>query len=502
MTNDPKTTRGQWAALIAAFLGWLFDGFEMGLFPLVGHPALHDLLPSGSEGEAGQWMGIIHAGFLVGAATGGVVFGWLGDRLGRVRAMALSILTYALFSGLCGFAQNPTQLLILRVIASLGMGGEWSLGVSLVMEAWPSKSRGWLAGLIGAASNIGFVLVALLGMGLNQVVGAMDGLLRSTGLPESTVSMLMANGGWRILMMCGALPAILTFIIRIFVPESEKWEAENEQGRTSNWATGDLVGVLLGTMGPIGILYLWAANIQINPWVRIGGTLLGLIIAVIGYLYPVTRYLQRVESQGVVRGAGGRSVRSLMLWGAVLSGVALLGTWGSVQWAAAWAAELTKNTGGTNAKEYTQIALGLGAIVGTIAAAMVGHTFGRRITYFGLCVLSLATAQLFFRTNDVYGTWFLFTGFLAGAMTAAFYGWLPLYLPELFPTSVRATGQGFAFNFGRILAAVGTLQTGALMKDYFNGSYAQACGVMSFIYVAGMIAIWFVPETKNEDILA
>ena len=100
----PESHAGKWMALTAALLGWMFDGFEMGLFPLIGGPALNDLLGPASATQATQWFGAIIAVFLVGAATGGVFFGWLGDRIGRVRAMALSIFTYAIFTGLCGFA--------------------------------------------------------------------------------------------------------------------------------------------------------------------------------------------------------------------------------------------------------------------------------------------------------------------------------------------------------------------------------------------------------------
>src|SRR5438874_9892189 len=93
-------TRGQWMALVAALLGWMFDGLEMGLFPLVARPALRDLLGATDERVISLWFSVATAGFLIGAAAGGVLFGWLGDRLGRVRAMVLSVLTYALFSGL------------------------------------------------------------------------------------------------------------------------------------------------------------------------------------------------------------------------------------------------------------------------------------------------------------------------------------------------------------------------------------------------------------------
>ena len=146
-------------ALLAAVLGWLFDGFEIGLFPVVARPALISMLGPGGEGAVGYWMGMITAFFLVGAAAGGVAFGWLGDRIGRVRAMSLSILCYSLFSGAAYFAHEPWHLAGFRFIAALGMGGEWALGVALVMEVWPERSRPWLAGAIGAAANLGMVVV-------------------------------------------------------------------------------------------------------------------------------------------------------------------------------------------------------------------------------------------------------------------------------------------------------------------------------------------------------
>src|SRR6516164_6295185 len=127
---DSNISRGRWMALAAALLGWMFDGLEQGLFPLVARPALMDLLGSSEEGRIGLWFSVATAGFLVGAATGGVLFGWLGDRIGRVRAMMLSILTYAVFSGVCGLSQVAWQIAGLRFLSALGMGGEWSLGVA------------------------------------------------------------------------------------------------------------------------------------------------------------------------------------------------------------------------------------------------------------------------------------------------------------------------------------------------------------------------------------
>jgi MFS transporter, SHS family, sialic acid transporter len=497
---DPTTSRGAWLALLAALLGWMFDGAEMGLFSMVGNAAVQDLLSeSGKTDQAGRWFGIIIAMFLVGAATGGVVFGWLGDRIGRVRAMSFSIMVYALFTGFCGLAQTVEQLAILRFIASLGMGGEWSLGVALVMEVWPNKSRAYMAGLIGAAANVGYLLVGFVGLVLDALLKEqIPAWLSGAGFSSDTIAWLTAYKGWRLMMMLGTTPAALTFLIRLFVPESHKWEEEHKTGSTSHWVTADLFGVLIGALGPALIIAVWAYDFT-GLFGRIALTLVGLAIAVVGYTYPVVRYLQRsLVASGSLDQTEARRTIKLMLLGACLSGVALLGTWGSTQWAARWAGELTNNE--LQSREWTQIWLAIGAITGTLLAAMMGDWFGRRWSYFMLCILALASAEFLYAFNSVYGGMFLFSSFLAGCFTASFYGWLPLYLPELFPTRVRATGQGFSFNFGRILAAVGTLQTGVLVDKVFDGSLPKAGMLMSLIYVVGMVIIWFAPETRGKPL--
>ncbi|MFM9009862.1 MAG: MFS transporter, partial [Planctomycetota bacterium] len=253
--------RGRWMALVAALLGWMFDGFEIGMFPLVGRPALGELLGGQAAADVNGWFGVIMAVFLIGAATGGVLFGWLGDRIGRVRAMSLSILTYALFTGACGLATEAWHIAVLRFIASLGMGGEWSLGVALVNEVWPERSRGWIAGLIGAASNVGIGLVPIVSMLLGSlIVSVRSGL--SAFLPEAVVEPLLANQAWRFLMIVGALPALLVFFIRAFVPESEKWHEEQASGRTGHWAVRDLLATLGGTLGAARVIAAWSPAVS------------------------------------------------------------------------------------------------------------------------------------------------------------------------------------------------------------------------------------------------
>jgi MFS family permease len=355
-------------------------------------------------------MGRITALFLVGAAVGGLGFGWLGDRVGRVRAMTLSILTYSIFTGLCFFAQQPWHLGMLRFIAAFGMGGEWSLGVALVMEAWPSSKRALLAGIIGVASNAGFLLIALVGF-----------------------AFVVTRESWRWIMIAGTAPAVLALAIQMWVPESERWKAAVHE--------------------------------------------------------RASRPVREIISLGLL---------TKTLLGIALASVALIGTWGSVQWLPLWADQMTGGRVPT-AKAMTQILASVGAMAGCLVGALVAGRIGRRPAYFLLCLLSLLSCGWLFRYVHEYDAAYLILVTLVGAVTAAFYGWLPLYLPELFPTRVRATGQGLCYNSGRILAAAGALMQGQLVSAY-AGSYAKAGATLTLIYVVGLALIWLAPETKDQPL--
>ena len=507
--SSSKPSRGYVAALVAAFLGWLFDGFEMGLFPLIGKPALQDLLPGTTPLVQGQWFTVIIAVFLVGAATGGVLFGWLGDKLGRVKAMTLAIFTFAIFTGLCAFVTEAWQFAGLRFIASLGMGGEWSLGVALVNELWAGKNRAWIAGMIGAASNIGFLLTGILSLKLNASIETVTHGLGSLGLSQSTADYLLHNRAWRFIAVSGALPALINFFILIFVPESHKWEEEKAAGKTSHWATWDLLGVVIAALSALVIIYVWSPMSSLPVWLSFVITAVGLGVAMWGYLHPVRQYMSRSAAQSGSNEHA--SVLRNLLIGAGLAAVALLGTWGSAQQAARWASGLLAQGSTVTIIEYTVIMTALGAILISLVTPLVADKLGRRVTYTLLCVLSLASALAFFQTNHPFATqavptWFYVSAFLLGGLTASFYGFFPLYFPELFPTSVRATGQGFCFNFGRLIAAIGALQLGNLTKLFGQSDQtalhmeANAFSVLSCIYVAGMALVWLAPETKGHKL--
>ena len=415
--SNQKSLRGSRLALVAAILGWMFDGLEMGIFPLVAGPGLRSMgvqagLEAGSpllSDFVSQWMGWITASFLFGAAAGGLLFGWLGDRIGRVRAMSWSILFYSLFTGLCYFAVEPWHFSALRFLAALGMGGEWALGVALVMETWPERWRPWLAGVIGASANFGYVLIACI-----------------------AIMVPIQDASWRWVMLVGAFPAVLTLLIRLFVPESEKWQSAIAKQPTS-----------LRQLG--------------KP-----------------------PQLQR------------------LLFAILFASIALIVTWGTVQWIPLWADEMVGSKDPVR-KAIIQFCSACGAVLGSGLAPLLGGWLGRRACYFLLCFSSIVCCEWLFLGMSDFGNLFLFVTFLVGMTTASFYGWLPLYLPELFPTAVRATGQGIAFNFGRILAGVGALSMPQIMH-LFGNSYPTAGATIVLIYLVGMVSIWFAPETKHQPL--
>jgi predicted MFS family arabinose efflux permease len=192
----------QWKSGIAAWLGWLFDGLDMHLYTIVAAPFVMQLLGAASTTDplVKQKSSWIQAAFLVGWALGGGFFGRAGDLLGRSRALSLTILTYAMFTGLSFAAQTWWQLMIFRFLAALGIGGEWAVGSSLLSETWPKQWRPWIAAVLQTGVNIG-VLIACLAV------------------------YLLAPYPKRCVFLVGILPALLVFWIRRSVPEPQEWQA-------------------------------------------------------------------------------------------------------------------------------------------------------------------------------------------------------------------------------------------------------------------------------------
>ncbi|MGA2066944.1 MAG: MFS transporter [Thermoguttaceae bacterium] len=225
-------TPQQWKSGIAAWLGWLFDGLDMHLYTLVATPFVAQLLVVEDQRDAavGYYGSLIQAAFLVGWALGGGWFGRLGDRLGRARALMLTILTYAVFTGLSFFAQTWWHLMIFRFLAALGIGGEWAVGAALLSETWPRRWGPWIAAVLQSAVNCG-VLLAMIAV-----------------LALSLVPWPSPSWHYRSVFLVGILPALSVLWIVRSVPEPEEWHAAKARAGRAAPSIRDLFrGAILRT---------------------------------------------------------------------------------------------------------------------------------------------------------------------------------------------------------------------------------------------------------------
>lgn len=201
----------QWTVIFAAWLGWGFDVFDGLLFNYVAPnavPTLLGLTLGSAEAKAAtlQWTGILTSVLLIGWAIGGVVFGKVADRIGRTKTLLLTMLLYSIGTAACAFAPNIWVLLACRVVASLGIGGEWAAGAAMVAEVVPEHRRVEAGALLYTSAPMGLFLATFLTF---QITGVY--------FNDPAVS-------WRYVFLCGLIPAAVAFVVRLFVKEPERWK--------------------------------------------------------------------------------------------------------------------------------------------------------------------------------------------------------------------------------------------------------------------------------------
>jgi MFS family permease len=416
----PLPRRARYVVLAVAFFGWFFAGVQMSITPLVSRSAAIDLLYPGQsldslgdeqKKEVEPWFAWYNAAFLLGAATGGLAFGWIGDRLGRSRGMGWSSVWFSGMSGLSYFARTPEELLVLRFLGCLGVGGMWPNGTALAAEAWPNVSRPALAGIIGTAANVGQVCL---------------------GLVACNVRITPDN--WRWVMLVGAAPLALGAFSLAVVPESPRWLAGRHLATTKVPVSEVLRPPLLGV------------------------TLLGILLGTIP----------------------------------------LLGGWGSGNWLVPWT-ERELGQIDPYRKALTQVQRSAGGAISSLLGGWVASLLGRRLSYFLISAGSVAMSAYIFRELKPADPEFGWCALALGFVTGFYFGWLPLCLPEMFPTRVRATGAGITFNMGRVPAALGVLGAGWLTTQY-GGDLGRVGAVTSLIYVLGLVVIWFAPLGKSRHL--
>ena len=424
----PLSARARYAVLFVAFAALLFDGMELGLMPIAAGSVARSFLGDAFTTQLGGiWFSRLNASLLLGAAIGGIWLGSLGDKIGRTRALGIGVLFYSVFCGLGYFATSLNQMLVLRFLVGLGVGGVWPNGVALVSECWPKVSRPVVAGIMGAGLNCGIFLLSRLTAYYHIT-------------PES----------WRWVFAVCAAPAVLGIGTLWLLPESPTWLASRSR-RGSCDASSQESGsdACVAKISPLAELF--------RP--------------------PLLR---------------------IILVGIALGSIPLIGAWAASKWIFPWA-ELVAGPANPDYKSTAQAWWSVGAVLGSFFGAQLASLIGRRLAYFLISLAStVITCGLFLFTQPMQPV-FLPLLFAQGFIATLFFGWLPLYLPELFPTRVRATGSGIAYNVGRFATAAGLFFAGTLV-GFFGGDYSRVGAVMALIYAFGMIVIWFAPDTTNKSL--
>lgn len=436
MVKSDGITRQQWLVLTAAWLGWVFDSMDSTIFAMVMHSSLQDLMgATASKADIASHGGIILAIFLVGWALGGTLFGTLADYFGRTRTLALSILVYAIFTGVAALSQSWEQLAFFRFMTAIGIGGEWAAGTALVAESFPDRYRTKVLGIMQSAWGAGFFLAAL----VNLLVVPWAGAHQFTP--------------WRAVLIIGIFPALFAAFVREKVREPEKWLIV--QKKRENLKLSGNTDVVSKDLTVLTLRQLFWPEFRRDTIV---GTLLAFS--------------------------------------------AIFGLWAVTNWTPAFVEELlrvnqTSEYLISNYKSYAIMALNVGAILGYLAFAPLADRLGRKKTFLIFFLGSLLLAPAIFYNVRDYTTLLLLLPVLGFFNNGIFSGF-PIYLAELYPTRLRATGQGFCFNFGRILAATGPLLTGFLVSSL--GSYAKAVTVVSMIYIVGIITLYWARETNGKPL--
>ena len=391
------------------------------IYAQVMQPALHDLLHGVGGGSAsaetiGWYGGIIFSIFLIGWAVGGVAFGVAADNFGRTRTLVVTILIYAVFTGMAALSRTWWQLALFRFVTALGIGGEWAAGASLVAEVWPEEKRARAAGLLQSAWAAGFLMAAI-------------------------IALLLREHGWRPVFVVGIGPAVVALLVRLWVKEPERWVNARAEERQC------------GSRGVLKLMELFGPGL----------------------------------ARATVVGSG-------------LAFVAVFGLWGATNWTPTLiralpdlrelgAADLTSRV------SYATMLLNVGAILGYLSFGPLADRLGRRPVFALMCGGSLLMLPITFLTPRCYVQVLLLLPLLGFFNNGIFSGF-PIYLPELYPTRIRATGAGFCFNVGRALASSGPFLTGYLVAAL--GSFGRAASAVAVIYVVGLFILPFAPETRGK----
>ena len=517
--------RYQWFVLIVASLGWLLDCMDQQLFNLARQPAMKELLTVSlgrppSPAEIGEYGPYATAIFLLGWASGGLIFGVLGDRWGRAKTMLVTILMYSGCTGLSAFAREFWDFALYRFLTGLGVGGEFAVGVALVAEVMPTGARTYALSLLQALSTVGNIAAAFTSITLGQ--------LEQSGADGK----LAGWAAWRWMFVVGAVPAILVVFVRRGLKEPERWQAAQRDPE------------LRKKMGDYGELF---GNPNWRPPATVAGLLLvtGILIAFLGPADWPKRPIvfgfsvaALVAGLRVVFGGGGDTTyRRSAVAGLLLALSGVIGVWGIGFFSfdlirpvvtgklkdfvnhpmvvepgfrhsvAAWlgftdmrpelvAGKVTVWVG------ITSMMQNLGSFFGIYTFGLVAERIGRRPAFAGALIAAAgSTAAVFGLLREFSQIFYLIP--LMGFCQLALFGGYAIYFPELFPTRLRSTGTSFCYNVGRFVAASGPATLGLLTAVVYREKaepFRYAAITMCAVFGVGLLALPFAPETRGQPL--
>ncbi|HNQ88943.1 MAG TPA: MFS transporter [Verrucomicrobiota bacterium] len=547
-----------WLVVIIASCGWLFDCMDQRLFTMARESTLKELLAGNADAmrRIETYLGLATAAMMIGWATGGIVFGMLSDKWGRVKTMVATLIVYSGFTGLCGLAQSWVDFTIYRFLVGLGVGGMFGAATTLVAESVPGRFRALALGSLQALSATGNLLGAYI----------------SLRIPPGAEQLVGSFSGWRVLFFVGILPALLTVPIMFFLKEPEAWKrakaaaASGERSKSvgspvellrhPRWRRNTVVGLFLGLAGMVG---LWGIGffspelittaLKERP-LREAEVLKPAVLAegLRGATNAAAAHVKRQLSPATVaeldRAAGAsalapaaasmaaltedlnRVIRETRLYdAAVFAGVTLdkrtqgliakvqsVGSPSAGVYAATPAdvrflnrqlleqtfpgaiAPLQKSIDRVRSK--AMMLFDVGSFLGMMAFTVVAAWLSRRAAFLLAFVACLGITGYVFHSlrseTDAY--WMLpLMGF---AQLAVFAGY-SIYFPELYPTRLRGTGVGFCYNTVRYVAAPFPYMLGYLSTML---SFRTAAIAMSAIYLLGLVALYWAPETKGQPL--
>ena len=421
----------QWLVFLVVWAGWSLDATDFGLFSLVLRPALTELLGGHPTiAEIGRVGGLLSTIGLLGWSLGGFAFGIVADYIGRVRALALSILIYSVFTGLQGLAQSPVDLAIYRFLAGVGTGAEIIVGIPLVAEAFAEVHRAKILG------------VMMTGGAMGSIIGGQ-------------VYALIGGYGWRYVFFAGIAPALLLLLIRRGMVEPEHFQAVRERRRSLAAPARSPTAEDREFLRFVP-LQLFNKELRFNTLVGLLfalGTLLAIWTTVIWL--PTIQSLM-LEREGITGAAVAPIIgRNMMLWG-------------------------------------------IGGIFGYGCFGFIADLIGRRPTIAFYNIGTLVLGLILFLAVDSMAP-YPYLLLVYGFFVLGVFSGHAVYIPELFPTHVRATAVSFCNGGARVITSFGPLVAGLLAAP-FGGNFNKPAALMTCFALLSVYAMYLGRETRADPL--